>query len=158
MFVNAFQLLDKIIFGRFLRHPTTEQIKEMLDGAREKSEDHVYKIIDEATGDLDSKTAALLTHISILVAGLLVMYSSKAGLFKFIILIELCSYLVLAILCLRTIRFTWTYARVRETSAEPNSVFAEELYKRGELYNITASATIFVTLAMLVTLIVDGVL
>lgn len=158
MILNAFQLLDKIIFGRLLQHPTTEQIREMLEGAGHKSEDQVYDMIDEATGDLDSKTAALLTHISILVTGLLVMYSSKTGAFKFIVLIELCSYLFLAISCLRTIRFTWTYVRVRDSKTDNNSLFAEELYKRGELYNITASATIYVTLAMIATLITDGVL
>ena len=62
--VNAFELLDKIFFGKLLRYPTTEQIKEIINSAEEKSNDCVYNMLDEATGDLDSKTAALLTHIS----------------------------------------------------------------------------------------------
>ena len=113
-------------------------------------------MLDEATGDLDSKTAALLTHISILIAGLFVLYSSKTGEFRFVILIVLCLYLFLAISCLRIIRFSFTY--VREFAEHDLSAYAEEFYNRGQLFNVTASVTIYVTIAMIMTLIIDAIL
>ena len=157
MIVNAFHLLDKIIFGTLLQYPTEDQINELVDTAKKKSEDHAYDMIDKATEDLDSKTAALLTHISILVAGLLVMFSSSTGTIKSIFLIELCLYLFLAILCLRTIRFVFTYINDRGINMNNNYVFTVEFYKRGQLYIFASSATIYVTLALIMTLIGGGI-
>ena len=153
MSINAYFLIDKIFFG-IAKRPTAEKIKEIYDVAGKKFEDRAYDMVDRATEDLDAKTAALLTHISILITGLFVLYSIKTGVFRYVILTELCLYLLLAILCLRTIRFTFTYIH----DEDMNQNYIEEYYKRVKFYNFTANATIYVTIIMILSLIINSVL
>ncbi len=154
---DAFGFLDKVIFGRLVPTPSPEQIAEMVAAAKEKSPDKIYHMLDEATGDIDSKTAALLTHISLIIAALTFLYATQSGvIFKFIIMIEVSVYLCLAILCLRTIRYTVTYSKSFLDDHDANKSFAFELAKRGRIYNFAASATIYVTMSMIVVLVGDG--
>jgi len=156
--IDAFGLLDKAIFGKLVSPPTTEQIEQMIGVSKGKCDDGIYKMIDKATGDIDSKTAALLTHISLIVAALTFLYSAQSGIFKIIIMIELCTYLALAILCLRSIRFTWAYTKYVSPDDGGNHEFARELKKRGDIYKFAAGATIYVTISMISMLIIDGFL
>jgi hypothetical protein len=114
-------------------------------------------MLDEATGDIDSKTSALLTHISLIIAALTFLYSTQSGgAFKVMIVMEVCIYLCLAILCLRAIRYTVTYSKSFLDNHDANKSFAMELEKRGQIYNFAANATIYVTMSMIVLLIADG--
>jgi hypothetical protein len=155
--IDAFGFLDKVIFGRLMPTPSPEQIAEMVAAAKEKSADKTYHMLDEATGDIDSKTAALLTHISLIIAALTFLYATQSGVaFKFMIMIEVSVYLCLAILCLRAIRYTVTYSKSVLDNHGANISFSLELAKRGQIYNFVASATIYVTMSMIVLLIGDG--
>jgi hypothetical protein len=80
---------------------------------------------------------------------------SKAA-FKLVIMMEVSVYLCLAILCLRAIRYTVTYSKSFLDNHDANKSFAFELEKRGTIYNFVASATIYVTMSMIVLLIGDG--
>lgn len=155
MEIDAFRVLDKLLFGKILKLPSDDEIREAIEFVGQKSGDCAYVMIDAATEDLDAKATALLTHISILVAGLLVMYSNGSGYFKLLILVELCLYLILAILCLRVIRFVFTY--LHSNHMNEDSVYTMEFIKRGVVYNFISSATVFVTLAMIATLIAGAI-
>jgi hypothetical protein len=153
--IDPYRTLDRFIFGLVLTKPSKDVVEEMIVTAQEKSGYKIYEMIDEATGDLDAKASALLNHISIMIAITTFLFSRMQGIFGVLIGIEFIVYLALAILCLRVVRYTWTFSN-RLTGQETNEMFyTEELYKRGEIYNFTSRATIVATLSMIVIIVLD---
>jgi len=110
----AFAAFDRLFFGTILRQPKQADIDSIDAAARESRDDpqSLYRdFIYRMMSSVDSKVSALLSHISLIIAALVFIYSSRAGsgaspLVKNMILGEIAAYLVLTVFCLRCIRMT----------------------------------------------------
>ena len=99
-FMNVFKFFDILIFGFILKKPTENDLEKIRRSAEDVSDKKEHRaFIFEIMNALDSKTAALLTHISLLVAVLSFYYTFKnpTGFIKYIILAEIVSYLILTL-------------------------------------------------------------
>ena len=156
--MNVFKFFDILIFGVILKDHTENDLEKIRLSAEDVSDKKRHRaFIFEIMNALDSKTAALLTHISLLVAVLSFYYTFKnpTGFLKFIILTEITSYLILTLFCLRSIRMT---SGLSDVSKDETKSLQIELYKRRSTYDFAASATIIVTLIMIGTLIIGSLL
>ena len=105
----AFAAFDRLFFGTILRQPKQADIDSIDAAARESRDDpqSLYRdFIYRMMSSVDSKVSALLSHISLIIAALVFIYSSRAGsgaspLVKNMILGEIAAYLVLTVFCQR---------------------------------------------------------
>ena len=87
---DAFSLFDHVIFGWILPNPSVD-LKAVEDAAANDLKDAQYNFIHIMMDAVDSKTSALLTHISLIVAALIFTSQTGGVLFKFVVLLELCA-------------------------------------------------------------------
>jgi len=159
---EAFKLFDCIVFGTLLRPPTEDDLDDIRHAATDSGTDPRHQqFIYEMMQALNAKTSALLTHISLIVAALTFLYTSRSGggLFKAMVVLEICAYLLLSIFCLRSIRMTFrmTSRFADGTTKTEGTPREEELYKRRTVYNFASNTTVFVTLFMILTLVVGAI-
>jgi hypothetical protein len=152
--IDAFALVDKIVFSKIIPAASEKDIETINIAAMDTRDpngttyrEFIYRMMDA----LDNKTSALLTHISLIIAALIFIYTfDGAGkLLKFVVMSEVCAYLILTIFCIRSIRMT-TRLSDGKAATEVNAL-AIELYKRRALYNFSSNVTIFVTLLTIIT-------
>ena len=158
----AFALFDRLVFGSVLTPPAQADIDTInlaanddRDGAQNPYRDFIYRMMSA----VDAKVSALLTHISLIIAALVFIYTSKASangaaFLKSMIMCEIVAYLVLTVFCLRCIHMT---AKLSSGGAATESdALAVELYKRRATYNWTSNVTVFVTVATIMTLVLGA--
>ncbi|WP_374545112.1 hypothetical protein [Rhodoblastus sp.] len=157
----AFALFDRLFFGVVLRLPAPADIESINLAARgergdgqSRHRDFIYLMMS----GVDTKVSALLSHISLIIAALVFIYSSRsaagsAGL-KIMIMLEIVAYLILTVFCLRCIHMS---VSLSSASAAENDALAIELYKRRATYNWASNVTVFVTVATIVTLVLGSV-
>jgi len=101
---------------------------------------------------IDTKTAALLTHISILIAAVSIFYSNAVNesFYRILLGFELLCYLCATIVCLRCIRLS--IPPLNEPDNHKTSAFIE-IVKRRSMLTLASDMTICATLALIVILI-----
>ncbi|MGO8737467.1 hypothetical protein [Rhodoblastus sp.] len=157
----AFALFDRLVFGSVLPAPGPSDIESInlaAHDARDDEQSRYRDFIYLMMGTVDTKVSALLTHISLIIAALVFIYSSKAGvsgMFKNMIMVEIVAYLILTVFCLRCIRMTIRLSS--GSAASENDALAIELYKRRATYNWTSNVTVAVTVATIFTLVLGSV-
>jgi len=106
---------------------------------------------------LDSKTSALLTHISVLTAVVAVFFSGAPPhtYYRTVLAIELFAYLLSTILCLRCIRFA--LPSVTEQTSHADQAF-EEIEKRRLILGLASDITICATATLVVLFVVHLIL
>jgi hypothetical protein len=166
----AFSLFDRLVFGTILDSPTGEEIatikliaSDQTQNDENKNRQYIYRMLDA----IDTKVSGMLTHISLLIAALVFIYSSlidKGGnvFFKIVIMTEICAYLILTIFCLRAIRMTSKLSNAKSEAAADalaieSDALALEFYKRRTAYNWTSNMTVFVTTFTILTLVLGGI-
>jgi hypothetical protein len=160
---TAFALFDRLFFGLVLKPPAASDIATVNLAAHDEQDEEQRRyrdfIYDMMTA-IDSKVSALLTHISLIIAALVFLYSSRAAasaslVLKTMIMCEIVAYLLLTVFCLRCIRMTTRLSS--GSAAAENDALAIELYKRRATFNWTSNVTVFVTVATIVTLVLGAV-
>lgn len=106
---------------------------------------------------IDGKTQSLLTHVSIMMAILAVIYSDGGvqGEIRLAILIELILYLAVTLGCLRAV-FIVAPSRMEWTTSNMLEVRVRECARRRTAYRVSLFVTIAVTLAFLVTIAIHA--
>ena len=153
---EAFSWFDAAVFGRLLPKPTQNDLDAIEKSAQQDSTPERTKFIYEMMNALDSKTAALLTHISLIIAALAFYYNGRTlnAVMKFVVFVEIVAYLLLTIFCLRAIQMT---SRLSDPiDSELGHALSEELVKRRTVYNWASNATVFVTAILILTLIASA--
>lgn len=160
---TAFALFDRLFFGHVLKLPDEVDIATINRAAHDEQDqdqgryrDFIYDMMSA----VDAKVSALLTHISLIIAALVFIYSSRAAasasvFLKNLIMCEIVAYLLLTVFCLRCVRMTTKLSS--GSAAAENDALAIELYKRRATYNWTSNVTVFVTVATIVTLVLGSV-
>ena len=158
MALRTFDVFDRIVFNTVLAEPTENELNRIresaLDARKEESHrDFIFTLMDA----LDSKTSALLTHISLIVAALTFIYTAHehGAVARWFLLLEIIFYLVLTIFCLRAIRMTSGLSSIDKDETQALEV---ELSRRRAVYNFAASTTIVVTTVMILTLLLVAIL
>ena len=160
---TAFALFDRLFFGLVLKPPAEADIAAINLAARDEQDEEQSRYRDfiyDMMSIVDSKVSALLTHISLIIAALVFLYSSRAAasasvLLKTMIMCEIVAYLMLTVFCLRCIRMMAELSS--GGAAAQNDALAIELYKRRATYNWTSNVTVFVTVATIVTLVLGAI-
>jgi hypothetical protein len=103
--------------------------------------------------DIDSKATGLLTHVSMMIAGLGLIASLIADhrIEEGIIILEITVYLLLAIGCLRCLNVLNPPPAVDDTSASLVEL-SHELVLRRQLYALCVHATTWVTVFIIISL------
>ena len=129
---------------REFRH--LEVIAEHRDG---KIGSAAFYILDV----IDGKTQSLLTHVSIMMAILAVIYSDGGvrGEIRLAILIELLVYLAVTLGCLRAV-FIVTPSKTENATSNMLETRVRECARRRTAYRISLFVTIAVTFAFLITI------
>jgi hypothetical protein len=159
----AFALFDRLVFGSVLTTPAQADIDAINLAARGEQNDEQGRYRDfiyRMMSTVDAKVSALLTHISLIIAALVFIYTSRAGangavLLKSMIMSEIVAYLLLTVFCLRCIHMTTSLSS--SSAATESDALAIELYKRRATYNWTSNVTVFVTVATIITLVLGSV-
>ncbi len=160
---TAFALFDRLFFGLVLKLPAEADIAAINLAAHDEQDEEQSRYRDfiyDMMSAVDSKVSALLTHISLIIAALVFIYSSRAAarasvFLKNTIMCEIVAYLLLTVFCLRCIRMTTRLSS--GSAAAENNALAIELSKRRATYNWTSHVTVFVTVATIVTLVLGSV-
>ncbi|UWR74824.1 hypothetical protein K4L04_10035 [Phaeobacter inhibens] len=115
---------------------------------------HEHEKVFHVFGVIDQKAGAMLTHISVMIAANALLLSKETGGFLdgFSVLL-MCSFIVIALLSLRLLRFWSSFfpgrgARdrpQRQVQTEMNDSFREEIFYRGRLYRFTLNLTTLLT-------------
>lgn len=161
----AYDLIDSL-FDRFINqknspsHITWLAFVGSLDtGMTDEEHKNEAAQILRMMESIDTKTSALLQHISIMIAALMFSYtagSHSSLLYSFFILIEISIYMILTVLCIRCIGFT-IKKYVEDTNVEGAEI-AYEFLRRRYIYNFTSNAVIVVTIATMLTLLLGGLM
>jgi hypothetical protein len=140
-----FDLLDKFLIGTLIKRPNRDELAKIgtaseYQDSRKKHRDFIFQIMNS----LDTKSAALLTHLSLIITCLTFMYSSPNVLVinKYLILIEIILYLSVTILCLRIIKIT---SGQSDKFIDDNMELEFELHFRREIFRLASALTIIVT-------------
>lgn len=115
-----------------------------------KENDELFKLSFGLYAALDAKTCALLTHISLLTAVVMVFYTAQSTqyYFRFVLAIELAAYLIATLICLRCIRFgTPSY----EDDHADDAYF--EISRRRTLYQIASDIAVVATSVLMIIVI-----
>jgi hypothetical protein len=140
---------DEIIFRRndhLLYASKINEIDHTIQYTQEKNNKKIIDVLYTLFSAIDTKTSALLAHISIIVAGLLAVkgdYNDSS--MRFFIMTEIIIYLVITIPCLRAIRMI-------SPSLESNDDISKiklEYWKRRRYYNIASSMTFIATIILI---------
>jgi hypothetical protein len=101
---------------------------------------------------IDNKTGALLTHISLLIAVVAIFYSTLASgwAYKLVLGVEIISYLIATVICLRCIRFD--LPQIQGTDTHLKQIY-HELTDRRALYTLALDITLITTLFLILTFI-----
>jgi hypothetical protein len=159
----AFTIFDRLFFGSILQAPSKDDLdtinlaaNDQRDGDANCYREYIYRMMDA----IDTKVSGTLTHISLIIAALVFIYTGKMGesdhIFLIILLMaEILAYLVLTIFCLRCISMT---TRLSGGSAATESdALAIEFCKMRVAYNWTSNMTVFVTAATIITLFFSAI-
>jgi hypothetical protein len=148
--MSLYTHIDKFLIMLF--HPSDykkglDNFRVGLQGATHTHQDLdvVFKLMDA----VDAKSAALLTHISLIFAVLSITYASlesTSAAFARIILIEIVVYLLITILCLRCI--TMTSFKV-DKGAMDTEMQTIEVFNRLLIYNICNKAAFLATSSLI---------
>lgn len=144
---SGFQKRDKSLV-------TDEQIEEYFGGieADYKRDRMLFDLSFGLFSALDTKTSALLTHVSLLVAAVAVIYTrAKPGSsYSYLLGVEFLLYLASTILCLRCIRYSMP--KMGDVSSHRAQVFQEILIRR-DAYMLSSNIAIISTASFVITLI-----
>jgi hypothetical protein len=150
---SPYDVFDQIAFSTVLRPHSSDDLEKIRASAddvtdNKKHRDFIFQIMNA----LDTKASALLTHISIIIAVLSVIYTNgdKSEAIKSIIVIEIIGYLLLTFFCLRAVRMT---SGLSNKGASETEALQIELYQRRTAYNFASSGTIIITAIMMLTLL-----
>jgi hypothetical protein len=136
---RTIRAFDRVFFAIFRRKLTTEGFDKIHDVVIKsgKRQETVHYIMDA----IDNKNTGLLTHISLMLAALFVLYATylQDRLAKTFIAAEICAYLIVAIMSLRCIRIIWPEA------ATMDAVLEADLFKRIAIYTKATELTIILT-------------
>lgn len=103
---------------------------------------------------IDTKVGALLTHISLLIAILAIFYSMLATgvLYKIVLALEIISYLIATMICLRCLRFDLPDL---DDENDPRTRHAyHELMNRRALFTLALDITFGTTIVLVLTFFV----
>jgi hypothetical protein len=149
---DIFSYFDRVAFPFFLRGNLKSNDIIITNTIINMNEDDKIKYLSQLAEVMYVKTSALLTHISIMIASLVFMYSwpSIGSRVRLILLIEISAYLLLSIFCLRSIRLIHRSDSVR--------VLIEECAIRFSSYVFASNAAVIATLLLVITLLIDGMI
>ena len=143
--------LDRFLFGALTRKWDKDKVATYPDAVQQH--DQIMPGAAAAFQTVDSKAAGLLTHVSMMIAGLGLIASMVASneMEEAIIILQIAIYLVIALGCLRCLSVFNTWEAVG-TPPEVQQRIAEELIIRRELYAICNRVSIGFTVLVFVSL------
>ena len=118
---------------------------------------------------IDRKTSALLTHVSIIIAVIAFLAEkSSLGPLRYIYSAELVLYIAVAVACLRCVRiigphslmkrsisYTTTGSGIDDIKRKVLELYRTQVQSRRELYRLILDITVIITIALLITIIID---
>ena len=143
--------LDRFLFGAITRKWEVDKIASYPSAVQQH--DQIAPYAAAAFQTVDSKAAGLLTHVSMMIAGLGLLASMVANdrFEEAVIIFQIAIYLIIALGCLRCLSVFNTWEAVG-TPAEVQQRVAEELIIRRELYAICNRVSIGFTVLVFVSL------
>lgn len=143
---------DRPLLNALTRAWDDAAIKSYPDRIR-KHEESIPAPIAAAMQNIDAKATGLLTHVSMMIAGLGLVAPLVADhrIEEGIIVLEMAIYLLLAVGCLRCLNVFNPHQLTGEMSGL-DAALGGELLLRRELYAFLVRAAIIVTLCIVVTL------
>jgi hypothetical protein len=143
---------DRPLLNAFTRKWEKGAIENYHERLRQH-EESIPAPIAAAMQNIDAKATGLLTHVSMMIAGLglIAPFVADHRLEEGIIVLEMVVYLFLAIGCLRCLTVFNPHALAGEKAAMTHSL-GRELLLRRELYAFCVRAAIVVTIIIVLTL------
>jgi hypothetical protein len=143
--------LDRFLFGAITRKWEAEKIASYSKAVHQH--DEVLPWAAAAFQTIDTKATGLLTHVSMMIAGLGLLASMVANnrLEETVIIVQIAIYLVLAVGCLRCLSVFNTRHMVG-TPEEAHHLVVDELIIRREIYALCNRVAIGFTIIVFVTL------
>ncbi len=140
---------DRPLLRALTRHWDGAAVKDYSDHIR-RHEESIPPPIAAAMQNIDTKATGLLTHVSMMIAGLGLVAPLVADhrIEQGIIVFEIAVYLLLAIGCLRCLNVFNPISGMSDLSA----ALGHELLLRRELYAFCVRAAIVITIFIIVTL------
>jgi hypothetical protein len=152
--------LNKVVFDSLARRLNTVERRgnsvAYFNKLRQdyKQSDGLLNISYGLFSAIDTKTAALLTHISILIAVVSIFYSTLdngAFVIKSLLIIEAIVYLTATIICLRCIRFDLPAVDGDQTHEQQ---IYHEITDRRALYTLSLDITVAATAVLILIFII----
>jgi hypothetical protein len=144
--------LDRYLLKALTRNWDPGTIADYPERLR-KHEESIPAPIAETFQVLDAKATGLLTHVSMMIAGLglIAPLVANHALEQAVIIFEMAVYLLIAIGCLRCL-LVFHPRELATNVAELNERIGSELLLRRELYRVCVRAAIIFTILVFVTL------
>ncbi len=144
--------LDQVLFGFITRRWDAKKIGDYEDTLRQRDK----MLSAEAThtfASIDTKATGLLTHTSMMIAGLglIAPLVANSELEVGIVVAEMAVYLLIALGCLRCLSVFRTH-EFGEAGEHAQTIIHRELVIRTELYSLCIRAAIVFTILVFVTL------
>ena len=160
---GLFRFLDRIAFNRIARFRSPfgspEASKIFFERLEKdfKSDDTLLGLSFGLFTALDTKTSALLTHISVLTAVVAVLYSNANSytLYKYLLGAEILAYLFSTILCLRCIRFALPNPQGDLSHA---GQAYQEIEKKRAVLSLASDITVCATVFLMILFVVLSIL
>lgn len=141
---------DRPLLNAITRNWDEDAVKNYPERIR-RHEESIPTPIAEALQNIDAKATGLLTHVSMMIAGLGLIAPLVANhrFEEVIIVCEMAVYLILAVGCLRCL----TIFSPRDIGTETGLTgIGSELLLRRELYALCVRAAIIITILVVITL------
>ena len=144
--------LDAVLFGFITRRWDAKKISEYEDTLRQR--DKMLSVETTHTfASIDTKATGLLTHTSMMIAGLglIAPLVADSDLEVGIVVAEIAVYLLIALGCLRCLSVFRTH-EFAEAEEHAHDIIHRELVIRTELYSLCIRAAIVFTIVVFLTL------
>jgi hypothetical protein len=148
--VSPFRPIDDFLFTRLTRSWSKEKIQKYTERIRSPTDELLPEAAHRAFENLDAKSASLLTHVSMMVAaiGITATLVAESKFEQGFMIVQIMVYLLIAVVCLRC------SSLFRGTTEEqmPAEELGRELILRRELYSLSNTVSIALTVVVLITL------
>ena len=150
MTLSLLTRIDDFAYRRLTRSWSAAKVSAYAENiAASHDEAVVPDVFRQQFALIDGKSATLLIHTSMMVAaiGIVATIIADHRIEQFIMIFEIMAYLVVSILCLRA---TSLFGELSQGGEHP--ALGRELIMRRELLSLSNTATIYLTIVVLITL------
>ncbi len=149
--MSPLRSIDDFVYAGLVRRWPESKVAEYTDRLKQSEDEAVLPSAARRVFDsIDAKSASLLTHVSMMIAaiGITATVVADTKIEQGFMIVQIMFYLLVAVVCLRC---SSLFHSVTDDEMSPE-ILRKELILRRELYRLSNTASIYLTIVVLISL------